>query len=295
MNKGFRFGSRTREVNREVMEEREIKLSASVRWDAIGTIGRYAPGNVSQYGGVIFSVFGTKFHSGIYACRPGMKKVKISDATSSIRGLACSNDELFYADNTGIKSFLDEELITNQYFESLSYCNGDLLASLGRKIYAVEIDKIVTERNVDDLVYGVVGFNGSIFDYGNYGVCKTLKGDKIHDSIFTCIVPYAGNLVGATVDNKVTKSGHIIDLNKTIPTFAGSGICKMSKLPSTMFVYNKKLFYCFDNSVYDVNAIIYEDSKETALDFSRRISSAITVNDKLFKQILETTKMDGKM
>jgi hypothetical protein len=182
MNKGFRFGSRTREVNREVMEERASEAATPKP--------KYANSDTSDFDyNVGDGGFLVASGNSLHLCQPGMEAILIHEEDKEISCVSMYDKKIlsYATDNTINKQYLGDDINPSVY-------------------------------GIHGITYGIRGGNvsclhvhtdGKPYDCGEYGIVSTNDLKKVHEDLDSSVhdMESKGNAILAVVDDGVIQAG----------------------------------------------------------------------------------------
>jgi hypothetical protein len=274
MNKGFRFGSSTKEVNRKVMEERASD--------------DYNPGNNSDYdhtesnGGVLFTT-----NEGVYAWRPGEKHKKIIGAGSAnpngygsiVRYMdnvlvVCKSDDGDY-----IANFTDQMSIVvgrtnfpNGNVDCLFVGNEHMYAATTHSIFNLTTNMKTFCGRPLDVVF--VDHNSNMYDAGRYGIVglKNLEKSKRPTS---AMFEFDNRFFAGQYESKVIQKR----LNYSVFDFNRATHIHRRGLVNGFCSFNDVLYDCGGYGIYETENL----EKDVVLQcVDDEINSMVAVSEEVF-------------
>jgi hypothetical protein len=300
--KGFRFGSRTREVNRKVMEDRANGNYKSENNNSIDL----PQSNFGKDGGLLIAT-----GSSLYAFDPFVKKAyRVDQRQNRYKAIGVFNGDVvalgenIYRVTSGIEVIPELPPGNFHCFESIGdhiYLGG----SSGILGYNVNDDNTLFENIAKRAVRGMCCKNDVLIDIGSHGMYVTLDNVCGHSGYIRTLATFDGKLIvsipmerNSGNDNPPYELLQLRDFSKQDPkrgfrfleTFTeniGSRINVMSEYDKILCCANDRkdlLLYHDEGRVFDAVNIYRNDPNGSIRE---DITSMISVTPNMFKEILE--------
>jgi hypothetical protein len=279
------FGSRTREVNRKVMEERASDY--------------HNPGNNSDYdknkfgnandGGILFTT-----NDGVYAWKPGSPRVRklVGTKSNSLNGygaitkmydddvvVVCkgvTHDSIANFTN-GMDALFGDAKYAGSHINALNYHNGILVAGIGNLIINTLDDTQLGTRNgvIETMIFD---HNDNLYDGGSYGLSSFRHINPT--TAISALIDFKGHLYTAMY-GKDKRPGQNRITNFTINMIGGDFIAVRDDKTMCFCEHNDVLYDCGIYGIYETTNPKNNPRLEI-LDV--RANSMVSVPDKTFRR-----------
>jgi hypothetical protein len=290
--KGFRFGSRTEEVNRKVMEERSDDYNPGNNSDYDKNNSGHAQ-NQNGYGMLV--VYGRD----LYAWKPGKRLIRIlgkrMGTIYGIGNLGLCDDQVYHINHEGVFNLFDGSRIgEGEHYGRLYTHDGELYYTHGSDIIEASSGSNVfkhglkTDRSsVPYCVHGMTTHKGEFLCTSEKGIFNVFSGKKLMGSDeFQDLISFDGDLFYSCYSNIFKTPDNTISVNVA----TNRGRVFMCAHKGVLYDgSNNRIYQTISDPAGATPIITFPEDPREPLT----IRSMISVPEKIFKTVLDIKDSDS--